>query len=97
MRICIADPRYVCRAVSTLIAFLSLQGGFAGGAANTQSPHLLPTYASTCSLAIVGNSGPTGGWDKLAENRQVTYDFFMRCKQPDGGFVVCKGGEVDVR
>lgn len=38
-----------------------------------------------------------GGWDVIAANRQATYDFFMRCKKPDGGFVVCEGGEVDVR
>jgi len=40
---------------------------------------------------------PGGGWDVIAANRQATYDFFMRCKKPDGGFVVCEGGEVDVR
>lgn len=83
--------------MSTLIHFLSPQGGFAGGPSNSQNPHLLPTYASTCSLAMTGNAGPDGGWYKLAANRQATYDFFMRCKQPDGGFVVCEGGEVDVR
>lgn len=76
---------------------LSPLGGFAGGSADTQLPHLLPTYASTCSLAIVGGSGPGGGWEQLAGARQGIYDFFMRCKRPDGGFVVCHGGEVDVR
>ena len=84
-------------ATSTLLHFLHPLGGFSGGPANTQLPHLLPTYASTCSLAMVGNSGPGGGWEQLAASRQATYDFFMRCKQPDGGFVVCEGGEVDVR
>ncbi|RSH95268.1 CAAX farnesyltransferase (FTase) subunit beta [Saitozyma podzolica] len=85
------------RAVSTLLHMLSPLGGFAGGPANSQLPHLLPTYASTCSLAIIGNSGPSGGWEQLSEARQRTYEFFMRCKRPDGGFVVCQGGEVDVR
>jgi protein farnesyltransferase subunit beta len=83
--------------VSTLLHMLSPLGGFAGGPANTQLPHLLPTYAATCSLAIVGNAGPAGGWQQLASQRQQMYDFFMRCKRPDGGFVVCQGGEVDVR
>ncbi|WVR09083.1 hypothetical protein IAU60_006144 [Kwoniella sp. DSM 27419] len=85
------------RVVSTIMHFLSPDGGFAGGPANTQLPHLLPTYASVCSLAITGGPGETGGWKELAEARQGIYDFFMSCKRPDGGFVVCKGGEVDVR
>jgi protein farnesyltransferase subunit beta len=76
---------------------LSPLGGFSGGPSNTQLPHLLPTYAATCSMAIVGHTGPGGGWAEIAEARQRTYDFFMRCKRPDGGFVVCEGGEVDVR
>lgn len=72
-------------------------GGFSGGPSNSQIPHLLGTYASVCSLAIAGNDGPRGGWKQVAESRQATYDFFMRCKRPDGGFVVCSGGELDVR
>ena len=85
------------RAISTITHFLHPSGGFSGGASNSQLPHLLPTYAATCSLAITGYAGEGGGWDRLAENRQATYDFFMRCKRPDGGFVVCQGGELDVR
>lgn len=85
------------RSVSTLLHFLSPRGGFAGGPANTQIPHLLPTYAATCSLAIVGHPGSGGGWAELAAARQGVYDFFMSCKRPDGGFVVSEGGEVDVR
>lgn len=88
---------FLSRAISTLMHFLSPLGGFSGGPANTQVPHLLPTYAATCSLAMVGNAGQGGGWQELAAARQGVYDFFMRCKQPDGGFVVCEGGEVDVR
>lgn len=38
-------------------------GGFAGSPG--QSPHLLPTYASVCTLAIVGRPGPGGGWDQI--------------------------------
>ncbi|ORX39110.1 terpenoid cyclases/protein prenyltransferase alpha-alpha toroid [Kockovaella imperatae] len=92
-----SDQEIRKRAVSTIVHFMHPLGGFAGGASNTQLPHLLPTYASTCSLAIVGDAGQNGGWHQLAANRQATYDFFMRCKQPNGGFVVCQGGEVDVR
>ncbi|KAL7423783.1 CAAX farnesyltransferase (FTase) subunit beta [Cryptotrichosporon argae] len=85
------------RATATVLAYLSPLGGIAGGAANSHLPHLLPTYAAVSSLAIVGHAGPGGGWPKLAAHRQATYDFFMRCKRPDGGFVVCQGGEIDVR
>lgn len=49
------------------------------------------------SLAIVGHAGPGGGWDQLVSARQGIYDFFMRCKRPNGSFVVCEGGEIDVR
>ncbi|OCF35551.1 protein farnesyltransferase subunit beta [Kwoniella heveanensis BCC8398] len=85
------------RVVSTVLRFLSPNGGFGGGPANSQLPHLLPTYASVCSLAITGGPSDNGGWKQLAEARQEIYDFFMSCKRPDGGFVVCKDGEVDVR
>jgi protein farnesyltransferase subunit beta len=91
------DSVLIDRAVSTLSHFMHPLGGFAGGPSNSQLPHLLPTYASTCTLAITGSEEPGGGWESLADNRQATYDFFMRCKRPDGGFVVCEGGEVDVR
>ncbi|CAD6571867.1 MAG: CAAX farnesyltransferase (FTase) subunit beta [Tremellales sp. Tagirdzhanova-0007] len=85
------------RAISTLLHYQSPLGGFAGGPSNTQLPHLLPTYASISSLAILGNATAGGGWEEVAANRQATYDFFMRCKRPDGSFVVCEGGETDVR
>ncbi|BEJ12676.1 hypothetical protein CspHIS471_0211360 [Cutaneotrichosporon sp. HIS471] len=85
------------RATNTLLHFLHPSGGFSGGAANSHIPHLLPTYAAVVSLAIVGHSGPGGGWERLVDSRQRIYDFFMRCKRPDGSFVVCQGGEVDVR
>ena len=90
-------PALISSAISTLTHFLSPLGGFAGGPSNTQLPHLLPTYASTCALAITGHAGANGGWEALARNRQATYDFFMKCKEPYGGLVVCQGGEVDVR
>jgi protein farnesyltransferase subunit beta len=38
-------------------------GGFGGGP--KQAPHLLPTYASVCALAIVGKPGEGGGWDQI--------------------------------
>ena len=38
-------------------------GGFGGGPG--QLAHILPTYASICSLAIVGHAGEGGGWDQI--------------------------------
>lgn len=84
-------------------------GGFAGGPG--QFPHLLPTYASVCALAIAGHPGENGGWDQIDRcvpslplARPLTdgtskkmYDFFMSLKQPDGSFLVSHHGEVDVR
>lgn len=84
-------------AVNTVLAFQHPSGGFGGGPANSHLPHLLPNWASVCSLAQTGSAAPGGGWDSLAKGRQGMYDFFMRCKQPNGGFVVCDGGEIDVR
>ena len=55
------------RAIATLLALQHPSGGFAGGPG--QFPHLLPTYAAICSLAIVGKSGEDGGWEKI--NRLV--------------------------
>lgn len=78
------------RAVDTILSFQHPDGGFGGGPG--QSPHLLPTYASICTLAIVGSPED---WNKI--NRKGLYDFFLRCKRSDGSFVVCQGGEVDVR
>ncbi|KAL1408783.1 CAAX farnesyltransferase (FTase) subunit beta [Vanrija albida] len=85
------------RAVATLFSFKLPTGGFAGGAANTQIAHLLPTYAAVMALAISGGATEGFGWDQLAASRQDIYNFFMRMKKPDGGFSVCEGGEKDVR
>ncbi|KAL5638799.1 hypothetical protein ACGC1H_003227 [Rhizoctonia solani] len=81
------------RTIDTILANQHPDGGFGGGPG--QIPHLLPTYASVCTLAIVGRPGEKGGWDQI--NRQKCYEFFMRMKQPDGSFIVNKDAEVDVR
>ncbi|CAE6486127.1 unnamed protein product, partial [Rhizoctonia solani] len=87
------DPTTKQRTIDTILANQHPDGGFGGGPG--QIPHLLPTYASVCALAIVGKPGEKGGWDQI--NRQKCYEFFMRMKQPDGSFVVNKDAEVDVR
>lgn len=74
--------------IATVLSCQHPTGGFGGNVGHL--PHLLTTYASVCSLAILG-----GGWDQI--DRQAMYAFFMRMKREDGGFAVCEGGEVDVR
>jgi prenyltransferase beta subunit len=76
------------RGIETILSFQHPSGGFAGGPG--QLPHLLPTYAAVCSLAMLG-----GGWDRI--DREGLRAFFSRMKRGDGGFTVCHGGEVDVR
>ncbi|THH27106.1 hypothetical protein EUX98_g7081 [Antrodiella citrinella] len=79
--------------VDTILAMQHPNGGFGGGPG--QAPHLLPTYAAVCALAIVGQPGAGGGWDQI--DRDKLYDFFMSLKQPDGSFLVAHHAEVDVR
>nr|GAT56401.1 predicted protein [Mycena chlorophos] len=87
------DPGTKQKAIDMLLACQDTEGGFGGGP--KQTPHLLPTYAAVCSLAIVGRPGEGGGWDDI--DRGKMYKFFMSLKQPDGSFLVSKHSEVDVR
>lgn len=95
--------------MDTILAMQHPDGGFCGGPG--QFAHLLPTYAAVCALAIVGQPGEGGGWDKIDRyvprttiagwcadgNRAKLYQFFMSLKQPDGSFLVSHDAEVDVR
>ncbi|KAF8649327.1 hypothetical protein AX16_005882 [Volvariella volvacea WC 439] len=87
------DPGNKQRAIDKIMTWQHPDGGFGGGPG--QAPHLLPTYAAICALAIVGRPGPGGGWDQI--DRKKLYDFFMSLKQKDGSFLVSHSGEVDVR
>ncbi|KAG6841519.1 hypothetical protein C0991_010133 [Blastosporella zonata] len=87
------DPGNKQRIINKIMEAQHPDGGFGGGPG--QAAHLLPCYASVCSLAIVGRSGPAGGWDQI--DRKKMYTFFMSLKQPDGSFLVSHHGEVDVR
>ncbi|KAH0835434.1 terpenoid cyclases/protein prenyltransferase alpha-alpha toroid [Lanmaoa asiatica] len=89
----VLDPSNKQRAIDKILAWQHPDGGFGGGPG--QAAHLLPTYASVCSLAIVGRPGPGGGWDQI--DREKLYAFFMSLKQPDGSFLVAHEAEVDVR
>jgi protein farnesyltransferase subunit beta len=68
----------------------NLTGGFGGG--HGQYSHLAATYAATLSLALVGGKDAYSLID-----RESMWRWLGRLKQLDGGFVVCEGGEEDVR
>ncbi|KAI0260116.1 terpenoid cyclases/protein prenyltransferase alpha-alpha toroid [Gloeopeniophorella convolvens] len=87
------DPVNKQKAIDTVMEWQHPDGGFGGGPG--QAAHLLATYASVCSLAIVGRPGPGGGWDQI--DRDKLYKWYMSLKRPDGSFIVSNHGEVDVR
>ncbi|KAF8637723.1 hypothetical protein AX17_002626 [Amanita inopinata Kibby_2008] len=87
------DPENKQKSIDRIMSWQHPDGGFCGGPG--QAPHLLPTYAAVCSLAIAGRSGPGGGWDEV--DRDKMYKFFMSLKQKDGSFLVARHAEVDVR
>ncbi|ORZ32263.1 terpenoid cyclases/protein prenyltransferase alpha-alpha toroid [Catenaria anguillulae PL171] len=78
------------RAATTVLRFQHPSGGFGGGVG--QRPHLAATYAAVHALGLTRD---THVWERV--DRAGMYRFLMRCKQPDGSFVVCEGGEVDLR
>jgi prenyltransferase beta subunit len=80
-------------AIATILRTQHPKGGFGGGPA--QNAHLLSNYAAVCTLAIMGSSSPDGGWDQI--DRKAMYEWFMSLKEPDGSFLVCHHGEVDMR
>ncbi|KAH8201432.1 hypothetical protein TruAng_004432 [Truncatella angustata] len=65
-------------------------GGFAGGFGQTS--HLATTYATVLALAIVGGEDAYEVID-----RRSMWKWLSSLKQPDGGFSMSLGGEVDVR
>ena len=87
------DDEMKRRGIETVLAFQHPDGGFCGGPPPGHVAHLLPTYASIMTLAILcGDHSKKGGgvsemgkqaWKRV--DRQGLYEFFMRCKQPDGG------------
>jgi len=87
------DPDNKQKIIDTVMCLQHPEGGFGGGP--YQFPHLLTTYASVCTLAIVGRPGPGGGWDQI--DREKLYELYMSLKQPDGSFLVARDMEVDIR
>ncbi|RKP22467.1 terpenoid cyclases/protein prenyltransferase alpha-alpha toroid, partial [Syncephalis pseudoplumigaleata] len=76
------------RLVNTLAACQHPEGGFGGGP--DQLAHLAPTYAAVAAIAVVGE-----GYDMI--HRERLYAWLLSLKQADGSFVMCHGGEIDVR
>lgn len=78
------------RLIATVGPMQNMSGGFAGGFGQTS--HLATTYATVLSLALVG-----GDEAFEAVDRRSMWKWLCSLKQPDGGFQMAVGGEIDVR
>lgn len=76
--------------VATARSMQNESGGFGGGFG--QKSHLATTYATVLALAIVGGESAYQLID-----RRAMWKWLCSLKQPDGGFRVTLGGEIDVR
>eukprot|EP00297_Palpitomonas_bilix_P006660 CAMPEP_0113868838 /NCGR_PEP_ID=MMETSP0780_2-20120614/1212_1 /TAXON_ID=652834 /ORGANISM="Palpitomonas bilix" /LENGTH=405 /DNA_ID=CAMNT_0000853967 /DNA_START=256 /DNA_END=1473 /DNA_ORIENTATION=+ /assembly_acc=CAM_ASM_000599 len=77
-------------AIAALRLCLHEDGGFKGNV--TGEPHLATTYAAIVSIAAVNTDE---GYSLV--DRKLLHSFLMKMKQPDGSFLMHKGGETDVR
>ncbi|KAK7942861.1 farnesyltransferase subunit beta [Apiospora aurea] len=76
--------------IATATHMQNKTGGFGGGFGQTS--HLATTYAMVLSLVIVGGESAYEVID-----RRAMWKWLSSLKQPDGGFQMSLGGEVDVR
>ncbi|KAH9907448.1 terpenoid cyclases/Protein prenyltransferase [Xylariomycetidae sp. FL2044] len=76
--------------VATARHMQNATGGFGGGFGHES--HLATTYAMVLALAIVGGESAYEVID-----REAMWKWLSILKQPDGGFRMSLGGEVDVR
>ncbi|KAI1810506.1 terpenoid cyclases/Protein prenyltransferase [Poronia punctata] len=76
--------------VETARSIQNESGGFGGGFG--QKSHLATTYAMVLALAIVGGESAYQVID-----RRAMWKWLCALKQPDGGFRLTLGGEIDVR
>ncbi|KIW02375.1 uncharacterized protein PV09_06197 [Verruconis gallopava] len=81
---------YKEQVIGTLAPFQNGTGGFGGG--HGQFSHIATTYASVLSLVTVGGREALDLID-----RKALWHWLGRMKQPDGGFSMVEGGEVDIR
>ncbi|CAB4038020.1 farnesyltransferase subunit beta-like, partial [Paramuricea clavata] len=75
-----------------LIKCQSPLGGFGGGPG--QLPHLAPTYAAVCAIAIAGVYYPQA-YDAI--DRKGLLRFLLGCHTSEGAFRMHHDGEVDIR
>lgn len=80
---------YSERLMSTVKPLQNETGGFGGG--HGQYSHLATTYATVLSLGMVGGNAIS------VIDRKAMWQWLCNLKQPDGGFAMSIGGEVDVR
>ncbi|CAK9238347.1 unnamed protein product [Sphagnum troendelagicum] len=81
----------VCyRSIDFLSRCQDKHGGYGGGPG--QMPHLATTYAAVNALVTMGGEKALASID-----REKTLQFFLRMKQPFGGFRMHDEGEIDVR
>ncbi|KAI0204579.1 CaaX farnesyltransferase beta subunit Ram1 [Astrocystis sublimbata] len=76
--------------VETARSIQNESGGFGGGFG--QLSHLATTYATVLSLAIVAGESAYRVID-----RRAMWKWLCTLKEPDGGFRLTRGGEIDVR
>ncbi|KAK8121072.1 Terpenoid cylases/protein prenyltransferase alpha-alpha toroid [Apiospora kogelbergensis] len=76
--------------IATAAHMQNKTGGFGGGFGQTS--HLATTYATVLSLVIVGGESAYEVID-----RRAMWKWLSSLKQPNGGFQMSLGGEVDVR
>ena len=77
------------RLMSTVKPLQNETGGFGGG--HGQYSHLATTYATVLSLGMVGGDAIS------VIDRKAMWQWLCNLKQPEGGFEMSIGGEVDVR
>ncbi|PKS11495.1 hypothetical protein jhhlp_003259 [Lomentospora prolificans] len=76
--------------VDTALTMQNRSGGFGGG--HGQSSHLATTFACVLALACCGTQE---AYDII--DRRSLWKWLCSLKQPNGGFQITFGGEVDVR
>ncbi|MCJ1399217.1 hypothetical protein MMC11_002419 [Xylographa trunciseda] len=76
--------------IDTFAASQNLDGGFGGGFG--QLSHCAAAYAAILCLSMVGGEEALNLID-----RRALWKWLGQLKQPNGGFAVVQGGEIDVR
>ncbi|CAG8457019.1 1652_t:CDS:2 [Paraglomus brasilianum] len=84
------EPDFMRGCIEMLSKYQNPTGGFGGGFG--QLSHLAASYAAVNALAVFGTQE---AYDVI--DRENLYKWLLSLKQPDGSYIMHKGGEVDVR